>query len=1044
MAIVTETIRVVVTGANPQTLTFSVPVDTSTGAGVNPLSIPLPGTNAGTDTITAFMDSHSLTSNASTVVWQPTNSPIAVGPVTIDVWNNNAQVKGWTGSFLSGAGSFSRTFPFLNNAPGANSLILNQVFINYPISGFNNQPTNNGPGGGYKLCPTVVVQQTATGTYSSSLAIPGTSDGDGGNADNGSGHGGFLLSVYGSIVVKTAGTYTIYGNQANSASMALWIPGTTVSSSNGTNVAAAGGGAFPATSPKFGYSPLTVVNTNASEAASIASAYVTFPKAGVYSFEAVMNQFTEQQFGGDVNCYFEITYLSGTQNQSVGSGSGNRGVQFFPIAISTAPPTGATPTGSLRLTPVGGTVNLVTQAAGTTLTLTVQNVVYANIPYVPIWEGTAGSMFITNSGSNFVFQTYNGNPVNTPAAASQVFAITANNSAIAGLFTVSSTGVAPAPFLFNYNGGAFTFAVPGSQIASSNLTITADDIAWFDLASGKFDLFNGGSGSTAFSVDVDYMTKPSVASVSPTSVTANGSAQALQINLNKPMSPQQQGLYGTGNTVTATASASGGATVGILTPILDSAGFLQGWSTTITPPTSSTNGTITLSMSVTGTLTYLSGTNFVTTAVTYITGAVATINTLGGFVPPVGVSLTTVPASTTLQSASAPTNTPQPIRRATWGGAIGADLSGAAIAGNIITIYGEGRGTVFPSTLVTGAQVTLAGFLVPFPNGSGITGQGGSSQSGASTIPATLNLNGTYTVTNVTTAVVGGSEVCPVFTVTAPSVAGPCRSYDWGSTQNPPDSGWTFTAPASSAGVTTIIGTEYTYDNPSSCTVQFFKVNINPASAAVNIGSPTSTPTSAITTTVGGKTVFQKVYQINYTFPIVTVSAATGAQINLGFVVTDNTTGLKTTYQSTTTYIEPYTIVVPPVGGGGGGTGCFTDNVMIETPDGFVEFGALPTEGTFKIKNLNGVFDAHLIIHENYSDDFVDYGNGQFVTTLHEFKSGDRWITADEYYSNRYARVHLENITVYNMHVHSDNPEDFHYVLENGDVAHNITLAKTL
>src|SRR5271168_4462651 len=141
MAIVTETITVTVAGANPQTLTFSVPVDTSTGAGVNPLTIPLPGTNAGTDTITAVMASHSLTSNAATVVWQPTNSPIAVGPVTIDVWNNNSQVKGWTGSFLSGAGSFGRTFPFLNNAPGANSLILNQVYINYPINGFNNQPT---------------------------------------------------------------------------------------------------------------------------------------------------------------------------------------------------------------------------------------------------------------------------------------------------------------------------------------------------------------------------------------------------------------------------------------------------------------------------------------------------------------------------------------------------------------------------------------------------------------------------------------------------------------------------------------------------------------------------------------------------------------------------------------------------------------------------------------------------------------------------------------------------------------------------------------
>src|SRR5271157_2354978 len=116
MAIVTETIRVVVAGANPQTKTFTVPVDTSTGAGVNPLTIPLNGVNAGTDTVQAFMDSHSLSSNQSTLVWQTTNSPIAVGSITMDTWASNGNV-GWPGSFISGATSFSRTMPYLNSAP---------------------------------------------------------------------------------------------------------------------------------------------------------------------------------------------------------------------------------------------------------------------------------------------------------------------------------------------------------------------------------------------------------------------------------------------------------------------------------------------------------------------------------------------------------------------------------------------------------------------------------------------------------------------------------------------------------------------------------------------------------------------------------------------------------------------------------------------------------------------------------------------------------------------------------------------------------------
>src|SRR5271157_655 len=210
MAIVTETIRVVVAGANPQTKTFSVPVDTSTGAGVNPLTIPLTGVNAGTDTITAFMDSHALSSNAATLQWQATNSPIAVGPVTIDVFANQSRTMGWPGGFFTGAGSFGRTFPYLNAAPGANSLIINQVLVNYPISGFNGQPTNVGPGGGYKLCPADVVTQTATGAFTGvaggpGLVITGTGDGANGNADNGSDHPGFVLSIYGNIVVKTAG-----------------------------------------------------------------------------------------------------------------------------------------------------------------------------------------------------------------------------------------------------------------------------------------------------------------------------------------------------------------------------------------------------------------------------------------------------------------------------------------------------------------------------------------------------------------------------------------------------------------------------------------------------------------------------------------------------------------------------------------------------------------------------------------------------------------------------------------------------------------------
>jgi hypothetical protein len=1044
MAIVTETIRVVVSGANAQTLNFNVQVNTSTGAGLAPLTIPLTGVNAGVDSVTAYMDSHSLTSNAATIAWQATNGPIAVAPITIDAYASN-KVRGWPGSLITGADDFGRTFPYLNAAPGANSLVFNQVVQNYPISGFQQQPTNVGLGGGYKLNPMVVVQQTASGTYSSSLAINGSGDGDGGNADNGGNHPGYVLDCYGSIIVKTAGTYTIYTNVANVASMALWIPGVTVSSQVGGtgNASNSSTGSFPASSPKFNYSPLCVVNTNNNAQGLPASAYVTFPKAGIYPFEAIYNQFYEGQFSGDNNSYFQITYLQGTQNQSISSGNSTAmGPQFFSVPLASAPPAGSTPTGDLRLTPVGGSANLVVQGQVTNLTLTVQNVTYSSIPYCPILEGTSGYLNVFNSGptgTTFAFPTYNGNTVNSGAAASAIFSITADNSAIAGLFSVTSTGNGT-PFHFNYNGGAFTFATPGSQVSSSQVTVTASDVAWFDNSSNDFDVWPASTnGNIAEGFDVDYMTKPTIASVSPSSLYASGKAQSVNINLSKPMSPQQQGLYGTGNTVTPTASLSGGATFGSpLSPILDSAGFLQGWSTSIAPPLSSTNGTITLSMTVSGTLTYLSGNSFVTGTVTYITGPVATITTLGSNVAPVGVSLTTVPASTTLQTASAPTNTPQPIRRASWGtSTLGTGNPQPSGAGNVITIYGEGRGTVFPSTLVVGAQVTLAGFVNPFPTGFGQTGQGGSTQSGS----VAANISGSYTVTGVGTAIVGGSESVPAFTVTAPFSAGPSRSYDWGSSVNPPDSGWTFTAPASSAGQTTIIATEYTYDNPTSCTVQFFKkfiANTAMGTNAYNIGSPTSSPTSQTPTTVGGKTVYQKTYQIQYVFPVVSTTQSTGGEINLGFVVTDNTTGLSTTYQSTTTYYEPIQLTTSGGGGGGGGGGaCFTAAVGIETPTGIAEFGGLPRDREFEIVNKTGTHMAKLIVHEDYSGWMIELAPGKLVTLGHHMQTVEgNWIPALEYYPD-HKRVWFEG-TVYNMHVVSEDMDDKHYVLWNGDVAHNI------
>lgn len=750
MALVTETIRVVTTGVNPQTQNFSVQVNTATGAGVSPLSVPLVGINSGSDSVTAFLDSHSLTSNQASVVWQAKNGAIATTPVTIKTYSNNGFTKGYAGLQTSASDQGRTAFPYTTVA---NSLVFNQVVANYPINGFT-AINNVGVGGGYKLNPMVAVEQTNTGTYASNLVINGTA----GNNSSGS-FPGFVLDCTTTLVVATPGTYTFYMNYANVSSCALYIGGGATFSSvsfNGGNLSGSGTTLFPSTGPSTGY-PLACCATNPSSASqpSTVSSYITFPVAGIYPIEAYYNQIFSCQFSFNHNSFWQLTYLSGTQNQNVGIGSSGIGFQSFPVAQAIAPPTGATPTGDLRLTPTGGSAGLKIQGQSDTLTLTIQNVPYTSINYMPILEGTAGALFVYNSGTAFNFQTYNGNAVDPTAAASSVFSITGSNSAVNGLFTVTPQSGA---FKLNYNGGAFAFAVPGSQIATSDLTLTADDIAWYLGSNKSFDLFTpvGGAGGTAFSIAVDYMTKPTVKSVAPASLQANGANQALTINLSKPMSPQQQGLYGTGNTVVPSASITGGATItSPLTPVLDSAGFLQGWSTNVNVPISSTNGSLTLSMTVTGTLTYLSGTNFVTSTVTYITGAVATIPTVGDqYVPPVAVSLTVVPGNTSTGTTQTLTGTVYTFDNSTL--TLQFQRKSIAAGSSAINI---GAGTLtnsFTSTIggktAYNKTFTLTGF-VPIAQAAGSTVQ----NFGFVATDTVSNLNVTYfSTTNYTFPAIAG------------------------------------------------------------------------------------------------------------------------------------------------------------------------------------------------------------------------------------------------------------------------------------------------
>src|SRR5208282_4580841 len=103
------------------------------------------------------------------------------GPVVVTTYANTSGTPGYPGlnSVIGG--------PLTIDTP-----VFNQVVQNYPITGFNNQPTNAGPGGGYKLDPMVAVQTTANSSLLSVNTVPSTT-------------GKFMLDMVGTFYVATAG-----------------------------------------------------------------------------------------------------------------------------------------------------------------------------------------------------------------------------------------------------------------------------------------------------------------------------------------------------------------------------------------------------------------------------------------------------------------------------------------------------------------------------------------------------------------------------------------------------------------------------------------------------------------------------------------------------------------------------------------------------------------------------------------------------------------------------------------------------------------------
>lgn len=614
-----ETISITVTGANPQTKNVQISVDPNTGSGSG--TVTFSAANGGFDAAqgTATISGNPYTSNVANLAWQATNGVVSlINAVTLQAFQNPGNTTTWhgIGSALTGV-----LGPY-------NSVIVNQVVNNTPISGL---VTPDGNSGEYKLVPPHIDLVTNTGTAltANGTALPYS--------------GSFVTFFHGKIVVSTAGVHTFYFLADDS--FAMYLGPNTVSGQQPTRVQGAytlqPNGSSPATPltadlafPGDPAWPLMGTrNTSASQIQQTDYIYVNFPSPGVYPFMVwwVNN--------ADGQAYLQMTATPG-QGVIPPSNTGTFGSVIKPVALQ-ANPSATTPAGNLQLSLANGNFHVVGDS--TTLNVSVNGINYPTKPYIPVLEGVAGNIAIYNSASlnQFNFQTYNGQPVDKPTAASAAFGLVGDNTAWQGRVSVVFDGT---NFQLNYNGQPF---VGGT--ATTQLTLTADDIAWFNSVTKTYDVFAAsvGGGGLVYNIEVDYMISASVASVTPSTVVADGGQHVFTVNLTKPLSPQQQGAFNTGNTVTISTSWSGGVVTNSVTPNVDGSGFLTGWNVTATVSASTVNVSVTLNATIQGNLTRLVGTVFTTGNVVYVNNAtIATITLQGAaLLPPVAYSFSIAPKS---------------------------------------------------------------------------------------------------------------------------------------------------------------------------------------------------------------------------------------------------------------------------------------------------------------------------------------------------------------------------------------------------------------
>jgi len=172
------------------------------------------------------------------------------------------------------------------------------------------------------------------------------------------------------------------------------------------------------------------------------------------------------------------------------------------------------------------------------------------------------------------------------------------------------------------------------------------------------------------------------------------------------------------------------------------------------------------------------------------------------------------------------------------------------------------------------------------------------------------------------------------------------------------------------------------------------------------------------------------------------VVKATGVMV---CVMSDNSTAPSSTqFLSQTVAADGHAVEITDItgatvasGGSGGGAGtggtCFSGDTKIKTDSGFVRMDELPEE--FTVENRTGRHRAQLIVHEASESPMRVMPDGCLVTEEHLFEISDgKWVAARDIFAEQAPQAVR---TVYNVHVLTENPDDMHYILESGHVAHN-------